>query len=34
MYINLFWCGVAATILTEVAVAIIYGIYTDWKKKK
>lgn len=34
MYIEPFWCGVAATILAEVAAVIIYGIYTDWKKKK
>ena len=34
MYINPFWCGVAATILVEVVAAIAYGIYADWKKKK
>lgn len=34
MYISPFWRGVAATIFAEVAMVIIYGIYTDWKKKK
>lgn len=34
MYIDPFWCGVAATILAEVVTVIIYGIYTDRKKKK
>jgi hypothetical protein len=31
MYINPFWCGVAATILVEVAVVIGYAFYS--KKK-
>lgn len=34
MYVNPFACGVIATILAELAMVIIYGIYTDWKKKK
>lgn len=34
MYIDPFWCGVAATILAEVTTAIVYGIYADWKKRK
>ncbi len=34
MYIDPFWCGVVATILAEVAIAIVYGIYIDWKKRK
>lgn len=34
MYIEPFWCGVAATILVEVAAVIVYGAYADWKKKK
>lgn len=34
MYINPFICGVIATILVELAMIIVYGIYTDWKKKK
>lgn len=34
MYINPFWCGVIATILAEVAMVIVYGIYIDWKKRK
>nr|DAX13132.1 MAG TPA: hypothetical protein [Bacteriophage sp.] len=31
MYINLFWCGVAATILAELAGIIAYAIYQDHK---
>lgn len=34
MYIDPFWCGVVATILSEVAIAIAYGVYADWKKRK
>lgn len=32
MYIPEFWCGVAATIITEVIIAIAYSIYADHKK--
>ena len=31
MYINLFWCGVVATILVELAGIIAYAIYQDLK---
>ena len=31
MYINPFWCGVAATILAELAGIIDYAIYHDHK---
>lgn len=31
MYIPEFWCGVAATIITEI-IAIAYSIYADHKK--
>lgn len=31
MYINLFWCGVAAIILVEMAGIIAYAIYQDHK---
>lgn len=31
MYINLFWCGVVATILAELAGIIAYAIYQDHK---
>lgn len=34
MYIDPFWCGVAATVLAELAAVIVYGIYTSWKGKK
>lgn len=34
MYIDPFWCGVAATILVELAMAIVYGVYLNWKGKK
>lgn len=34
MYINPFWCGVIATILTELGTIIAYAIYLDIKKKK
>lgn len=33
MYIDPFWCGVAATILIEVASAIVYGVCLSWKGK-
>lgn len=32
MYIPEFWCGVGATIITEVIAVIIYAIYVDHKK--
>ncbi len=32
MYIPEFWCGVVATIITEVIIAIAYSIYADHKK--
>lgn len=31
MYINPFWCGVAETILAELAGIIAYAIYQDHK---
>lgn len=31
MYINPFWCGVAATILVEVAVSVVYAFYSNKK---
>lgn len=31
MYINPFWCGVAATTLAELAGIIAYAIYQDHK---
>jgi hypothetical protein len=31
MYINPFWCGVAATILVELVGIIAYAIYQDHK---
>jgi len=34
MYVNPFVCGIVATILVEVAMAIIYTVYTNWKGKK
>lgn len=34
MYIPPFVCGIAATILAELAAAIIYSAYTDWKINK
>jgi hypothetical protein len=34
MYIDPFWCGVIATILAEVAMVIVSGVYTNWKKRK
>lgn len=33
MYIPEFWCGVAATILVEVAALIVYVIYFNAKRK-
>lgn len=33
MYINPFWCGVIATMLTELVAIIIYAIYLENKKK-
>ena len=33
MYINPFWCGVIATILTELKVIIGYTIYLTIKEK-
>lgn len=33
MYIPEFWCGVAATIITEVIIAIAYSIYADHNRK-
>lgn len=32
MYIPEFWCGVAATIVTEVIAAIAYAVYSSHKK--
>lgn len=33
MYIPEFWCGVAATIATEIALVIVYAIYSNFKSK-
>ena len=33
MYINPFWCGVIATVLTEIGLLIVYAIY-DYNKNK
>ena len=33
MYINLFWCGVAATILVGLAGIIAFAIYQNHKNK-
>ena len=33
MYINPFWCGVIATVLTELAEMIIFVIYCNIKVK-
>lgn len=32
MYIPEFWCGVAATIVAEIALVIAYAIYENIKK--
>lgn len=34
MYINPFWAGVAATILAEVALLVIYAIVQEKRKEK
>lgn len=34
MYISEFICGIAATIITEIALLIVYAIYDSMKKKK
>ena len=31
MYINPFWCGVAATILIEVTAFVVYAFYSNKK---
>ena len=33
MYIPEFWCGVIATILAEIIIAIVYSITADKKRK-
>ena len=33
MYINPFWCGVIATVLTEIGLLIVYAIYDHNKNK-
>ncbi len=33
MYIPEFWCGVGMTIIAEVVAAIVYGFYSNMKKK-
>lgn len=32
MYIPEFWCGVAATILSEVIALVVYGIYLNFRR--
>ena len=34
MYISEFVCGIAATIIVEIAAIIAYGVYLNIKKKK
>lgn len=34
MYIDKFWCGVIATVITEVVGFIIYAMYLDRKYKE
>lgn len=34
MYINMFWCGVLATIGIEIAAIIVYAIKLEIDKKK
>lgn len=34
MYIPEFWCGVAATIIVEVIIVVIVGVFESCKKKK
>lgn len=34
MYVDPFWCGVASTILAELAAIILCGIYYSWKGKR
>lgn len=34
MYINLFWCGVAATLIVETVAVIVMSMIIDAKNKK
>lgn len=34
MYIPEFWCGVAVTVIVEVAVLIGVAIFNSWRKEK
>lgn len=34
MYIPKFWCGVIATLFIEIAIIVMWTLYTDYKNKK